>query len=454
MLVVDRKSRLAIEHLHRLRGLEPLTAIYWVYAAGEAQFRNSFLSILEDIPQDFRQQFEKLQEFTLGGRENAYIDFLELVRSWLQSDKSGPWLVVLDNADDPYGFLHSGDSTRSLTKYLPQSADGHLLITSRRKDVAISLVSGEASLIHLGYLAAEESIELLRKLLPNDPAPDEQVLKLAQALDRLPLAIKQAAAYISSLSISIDEYSLRFLHNEENQRELLQQDFGDLTRATDVSNAVFLTWQMSYDHITMESKMAGDVMALMATLDREGIPDFMLKHAWPNDMQFDRNIGLLLGFSLISRNAERRNVFRMHRLVQITIRYWLLRKGEQRFWEKKALSMLLEIFQDATSKHKWLECQALYPHAKLVVEYSFADSSLAPARNALITLLWKYEHPPLSLLASRSNADRLESIEQHLYNMEISLPLLETGHFVPWLGAANGLLMLTGNAGTGKTTQW
>ena len=452
-MVINRKSRLAIEYLHRLMDLEPRTAIYWIYAAGEVQFRNAFLSILEVIPREFRQQFEEIRKYTLAHGENVHTDALELVHSWLQSETSGPWFIILDNADDPDGFLQSGGSTKSLAKFLPQSANGYLLITSRRKDVAISLVSGEDCLIHLDVLAVEESIHLFRKLLPSDSASDGQVLNLAQALDRLPLAIKQAAAYISSLSISIEDYSVSFLRNEENQRELLQQDFGDLTRATDVSNAVFLTWQMSFDHVTRQSRSAGDVMALMATFNREGIQEFMLKHVWPNEMQCNRNIGLILGFSLISRNAERRNVFCMHRLVQITVRQWLLRKDEQALWEREALRILLELFQDATTRHKWVRCQALYPHAKSVIEYSFTGSCLA-LKMKLITLLSKYEHPPLSQLASRSNANKLESIYQSLNRKKMPLGLLKTENLVSWLGAERGLLMLTGAPGTGKSYQW
>lgn len=204
-MIVDRKSRLAIEYLYRLRELEPLTAIYWVYAAGEEHFRNSHLSIAEAVPREFRQQFEEMRKSLLSELKDAHMDVQELVRSWLQSETSGPWLVVLDNADNPDGFLQSGDSTKFLRKYIPQSANGHTLITSRRKDVAISLVGGEASLIHLGNLAAEESVELFRKLLPYQPASDGQIPKLAQALDRLPLVIKQAAAYITSLSILIED---------------------------------------------------------------------------------------------------------------------------------------------------------------------------------------------------------------------------------------------------------
>ncbi|KAF2496773.1 hypothetical protein BU16DRAFT_560090 [Lophium mytilinum] len=447
------KSRLAIEYMYRIREASKETAIFWVYAAGEPQFRNSYLSIYDTIPKDFKKSYE--QSHSVPESPDVRSETLAVVQSWLQSEGSGPWLMVLDNADDPEVILKSepGAVQATMRQYLPGPNKGRILITSRRKDVALSLVSGDNCLVHIEHLQPDEATRFFRKLLPNDPASDEIVLELSSHLEFLPLAIKQAASSISSMSISIEVYLHNFSENEQNQQTLLQTEFRDLTRATDVSNAVILTWRISFEQVQFQSSTASEMMALMSVLNREGIHEFMLKHIWSDGIQFIRDFGLLLSFSLIGRNSDNVPVASMHRLVQMTVRAWLSQKGERVRWERKALEVILHLFRKSWDEARWPECKILYPHVQVVSEYKFSDEPSKQHREDLTRLLHQWEAPPpLSQLASTSSVRIFEATRQNestefALNEVLKFPKLEA-----WLRTNQRLLFMLGGPGTGKTT--
>ena len=74
-------------------------------------------------------------EIELPGRNDPKVDVLRLVRNWLCDETNGPWVMVLDNADDVETFFPSqqltqnepsGGSPASLTN-LPPSKSQRIL---------------------------------------------------------------------------------------------------------------------------------------------------------------------------------------------------------------------------------------------------------------------------------------------------------------------------------------
>jgi hypothetical protein len=72
------------------------------------------------------------------------------VHDWLRDAKNGRWLFVLDNADDAAVLslpdhsskLSDGDDAllRHMSRYLPSSRNGAVLVTSRTKRAAMQVV--------------------------------------------------------------------------------------------------------------------------------------------------------------------------------------------------------------------------------------------------------------------------------------------------------------------------
>jgi hypothetical protein len=84
---------------------------------------------------------------------------------------------------------------------------------------------------------------LKTKLNPEPLLTDSKDLLIA--LDYIPLAITQAAAFISNGAPRMNVSRYLELFNE-NESSLLNKDAGDLRRDPEVPNAVIATWQVSF----------------------------------------------------------------------------------------------------------------------------------------------------------------------------------------------------------------
>jgi hypothetical protein len=71
---------------------------------------------------------------------------------------------------------------------------------------------------------------------------------------------------------------------------------------------------------------------------------------------------------------KNRDMFEMHRLVQLAMKHWLKLQGKWAYWQRRALVKLEEEFPVSTPAI-WPKCEALYPHACLAAEYRFDDPS-------------------------------------------------------------------------------
>jgi hypothetical protein len=187
----------------------------------------------------------------LHGSDDPKVNILQLVSQWLQDGANGSWLLILDNADDANMFTHTVDTVPQPTqhkegeishppvlKFIPQTSNGSVLVTSRNSNAASRIV-GHNNTVSIGLMSEMESLTLLKAKLGYAPS-DLDSLELIQALGQIPLAITQAAAYISRpvLKTSVAEYLDLFRESEVNQSNLLDRDEGDLRRDPLDYNAV------------------------------------------------------------------------------------------------------------------------------------------------------------------------------------------------------------------------
>ena len=185
----------------------------WVHAGSTARFEKSFRDIADYVE--------------VPGRHDPKADVFRLVYDWLRGGKSGQWLLILDNVDNTDLLSEVGnagqrgqgtgvDSKRrqQITAYLPQSQNGSILVTSRSKAVALKLVE-EKDIMAVQPMAPSHALALFEKKL-GSLGQGDNIAELAAALEFIPLAIVQAAAYITQRA---PRYSVqRYL--ETFQREL------------------------------------------------------------------------------------------------------------------------------------------------------------------------------------------------------------------------------------------
>lgn len=285
--------------------------------------------------------------------------------------------MILDNADDKDVFFNqqttpmsqSSDakpSTVPLATYLPQIArGGSILITSRNRDAAFRLTNSAANLIDVPFMNKDNAVALLCKKLSDDHSSDDERLELVELLEYLPLAITQAAAYISvkRTRMTIARYS-DFLRKNER---ILLHDMGDLRRDPSIPSSVLMTWQISFDQIHRENRPAVELLSLMSVFDRQGIPEFLLHDKNEDDLQFEGRLAPLEEFSLITSEGNGRS-FQIHRLVQIAIRSWLEQHREIDRWKQYAAELVDKVSPNEDYQY-WKIWETLLPHSEVVLDY-------------------------------------------------------------------------------------
>ena len=456
----NRKTSIAAEYVRRTREAQPDMAIFWTFAANRSDFLSSYDSIALEVPEAFRKTFNKLDALKESSEHRLPKNKVPMmVKQWLDSQFSGEWLLILDNADDPNILQKDGDE-RSVSSYLPHANSGRILVTSRHRNLAMSFVGSEEWLVHIPPLTSTEAISLLRTRLPRDFSSDGDLMKLTDALDYMPLAIKQAIGYIVANRSNIQKYLQIFLRNKENQRRLLEKIFPDLNRIVenDAQESVVRTWQISFDQVRTQKPEAADLLSLMGMLDRNSIPGWIFRDSSVDDIDFEENLGLLLQYSLINTDSTV-SACSMHRLVQLTIQIWLSNQHDLERWQIQAFKLISRAFPD-NLKHltgtdrgeKLAKCAELCPHAKVVLK--FESNAAAEEKESLRLAMTEYQRLPPAWLSSLDfSYVPLNHWVQYMYEGTLDWTKNHTT-VCKWRETPHSLLWLTGDPGTGKTIFW
>ncbi|KAF2193987.1 TPR-like protein, partial [Zopfia rhizophila CBS 207.26] len=352
------KSQLAIQYCHDVRDVSPQTFVFWVHASTKARF--------EEANRDIADRLELL------GRNDPKVDVLRLVRNWLCDETNGTWVMVLDNADDIKMFYPKQTraedrmATAPLAAYLPQSRNGSILITSRSNDAAARLAGGHKNIKVVRAMDESQALHLFQNKVQN-ASNEEGAADLLRALDYIPLAITQAAAFINRRGrMTATGYLGEFRKNDRKKESLLNWDSGDLRRDESASNSVVTTWQMSFERIRQERPSAADLLSLMSFFNPQGIPESTLRKRptiggdEDTDDEFNGDLDTLLAFSLVTVTADS-GVCELHALVQFCTHVWLSSFGEMERWRLEFLELMAREFP--TGEHKnWTTCKQLLPH--------------------------------------------------------------------------------------------
>ncbi|KAH8691820.1 hypothetical protein BGW36DRAFT_464476 [Talaromyces proteolyticus] len=374
------KSQLAIEYAYETHTQDPRTWVFWVHASNAARFEQSYQQIADTVK--------------LFGRQDPKANIFKLVHDWLWDSKNGKWILILDNVDDAHFLLdrpdkvqsqaghENGRTDRPLREYLPQSENGSILITSRSREAALKLVE-QRDIIAIEPMDEAHALALFeKKLRKQDESQD--IAELAAALEFIPLAIVQAAAYISDpdRGCSVRQYLNEFQKSDCKKIRLLDHDDGQFRRDWEAKNSVLVTWQISFDSIRQTRRSAADLLSLMSFFDRQGIPEALLQGRTNQEIaqrsgsdddegsesqssitdEFQNDILALRRYLFISISVDR-TTFEMHNLVQLATRRWLEANGELERWKQQYIRNLNSEFPTGEYEN-WAQCQVLFPHAK------------------------------------------------------------------------------------------
>ncbi|KAH8727392.1 P-loop containing nucleoside triphosphate hydrolase protein [Phaeosphaeriaceae sp. PMI808] len=374
------KSQLAVEYSYRVREKSPATWVFWVHASSRARFEEGYRKIAE--------------RGKLPGWDQPDADILKPVHSWLCDEANGHWVMIIDNADDLSVFPRptqrrnvskddvSSNAAASLLELLPQSPNGSILITSRSRDVAFRLTGSYADITRVQPMDQAHALALLRNKLDGSFEQDDAAA-LVEALDYMPLAIAQAAAYIGQRAprATVSRYLQDLRKGDRDRAKLLEMDIEDSRRDGTASNSIIATWQISFEHILSARPSATRLLSLMSLFDRQGIPESLLGGHYQKDNDaspdFEDDLNTLTSFSLVATDVDGHQ-FEMHRLVQFSTRKWLELQGELEVWRERYVRLMDDSYPVGRYEN-WKACQALFPHAQATVACRPAGGSALEA---------------------------------------------------------------------------
>jgi len=362
-----RKSQLAIEYSYKVRDQSPDKWVFWVHASNTARFEESYRNIAERAK--------------IPGWDDPKVNILRLVTNWLRDEANGQWLMIVDNADNillssttrenEVDDSSPGDSVDYLSEFLPQSQNGSILVTSRNRDIAYRITGDDSDIIVVDPMGEEVAVKLLRKKLHGNVSEDD-ARKLVRALDYMPLAISQAAAFITHRTphTSVSTYLQDLQKSDVDRARLLNRNISDTRRDGRASNSIIATWQISFENICTDRPSASQLLSLMSLFDRQGIPKWLLNRHYQEEEKeedFEDDIYTLCSYSLIRTSADGTE-FEMHQLVQFSTKAWLELRNQLENWKERFIIIMDKEFPDGRYE-TWSTCQKLFPHVERTLAY-------------------------------------------------------------------------------------
>ena len=205
-------------------------------------------------------------------------DTLNKFLTWL-SKKNLPWLLVMDNVDelqDPMCPVSVKKICKGPWQRTVKSLkNGHILLTTRQnaKDAKAFLGYSTDAFLELSCFSVEDgALFLMKRTGLKRESLDPDAICLTKELGALPLALEQAAAYIttSPIPLSFTEYLEKY--QAVKMRLLKQQPATALSIEAQHRLSVHTTWELNFEFVKEQSPAAASMMQISAFLDSENVP--------------------------------------------------------------------------------------------------------------------------------------------------------------------------------------
>jgi tetratricopeptide (TPR) repeat protein len=340
------KTQTAVEYTYRYRS--EYRSIFWVRADTEVALQAGFVEIakLLDLPE---------KDATNPA------DTVQAVKHWLE--REAEWLLVFDNADAP----------ELLKDYYPRTPRCHILLTSRAQ---VFDTLGIARPLALAKMDPAEALDFLDKRTArtqSDQAEKHAAENLAAELGYLPLALEQAAAYITAKGARFQDY----LTSYQRQRLALLNKAQPKTGEYPAS--VASTWAFNFQEIEKDP-VAADMLRVSAFLSPDAIPLELLTEGASqlgpvlasalttseDPLALNEALEPLTRYSLI-RLVVDTQTYSIHRMVQEVVKDQMGVK-QQAQWAEHVVRAVEESFPEVNHK-TWPRRERLIPHALLCVAH-------------------------------------------------------------------------------------
>ncbi|MCJ1314623.1 hypothetical protein MMC25_008305 [Agyrium rufum] len=180
------KTQLSIAYAKQHK--DNYSAIFWLNIEDEHSLKQSFTKLAKQISREHQSAIQ------VGNRDtNQNLDeVVKSVKAWLSLPSNTRWLMTYDNYDNPKLPGRTDPMAVDIRKFLPESYQGSIIITTRSSEVRIGHSIQIRKLVDV-----RDSLEILSTLSRREGlVTDPDAVKLAEELDGLPLALAEAGAYL------------------------------------------------------------------------------------------------------------------------------------------------------------------------------------------------------------------------------------------------------------------
>ena len=317
------KTSLALEFAWRYKNRFP-GGLFWINGESDENVNKSAAEILSlsNIPTSTNDSID---------------DTLNKFLTWL-SKKDLPWLLVMDNVDELQDRICPA-SVKKICKgpwqrTVKSLKNGHMLLTTRQnaKDAKAFLRYSTDDFLELSCFSVEDgALFLMKRTGLNGGSLDPGAISLAKELGALPLALEQAAAYITACPISLTFTEYLEKYQTVKVRLLQEQPVTALSMEAQHRLSVNTTWEMNFEYVKQRSPAAATMMHVAAFLESENIPIDVINPGYPELEQKELRecarskfdvadlLKVLSCHSLFSIDRQVK-VFSVHKLVQEVVR--------------------------------------------------------------------------------------------------------------------------------------
>jgi hypothetical protein len=125
------KTQLAVRYAKRHR--DNYSAIFWLNIKDEYSLEQSFANLARQI---LREHPSASRLSSVDIKENSD-EVMDAVRAWLSLPNNTRWLMIYDNYDNPKLHGNTDPAALDIRKFLPESYQGSIIITTRSSQVKI-----------------------------------------------------------------------------------------------------------------------------------------------------------------------------------------------------------------------------------------------------------------------------------------------------------------------------
>ncbi len=370
-----------LEQLHQKLQKNQVIALYGLGGIGKTQVAvqyahlnkdqyNLVLWITAETVEDFQHNLEELAIFlNISTDKKQPEQILKEVTQTLRTKKN--WLLLIDNVEDLadsqstkknffnlFGLFQKKRNELTIIRdFLAEIKDyGKVILTTR-----LPSINPMVETIEIEKMEVIEGTHFLLKRTRKVESNFEKhrdfdlAKKLVKTMDGLPLALEQAAAYITEEPCSFQEYLKTY---EENKRKLLDRR-GIIAHSKDHPLPLTVTLEIIFQKLQKKYPKTLSLLQYCALLPPDTMPEIVFQQLFHVDhLGFMEILKPAQRHSLLKRDVDHKQLL-IHRLVQTVLLFNL--KNQEPYLFKNLINALAVLLPDPKDINNWHLFKKLRP---------------------------------------------------------------------------------------------